>query len=152
MMRHDERQSSGELGEDFGLVPLYDVVASAGPGSAVDQEKVISQIAFRKDWLRQQGLNINSLAAITAHGESMEPTISEGALLLIDTSQRTVGGDAVYVLRRDGHLYTKRLQRLYNGSVRVSSDNPAYVDETVPPDQVDRLDIVGRVVWIGHHL
>jgi len=141
-----------DIVEEFALVPLYDVAASAGYGSLVEQERIESQIAFRRDWLRREGLKPKDLAAISAIGDSMEPTIRPGALLVIDNSQRTIGNDDVYVLRLDDHLLAKRLQRMINGSVRVMSDNPIYKEEIVPPDMVDKLDVVGRVVWVGQKL
>lgn len=135
--------------EDFAVVPVYDVRASAGHGAAIDSERVVSQIAFRRDWLAGEGLHISGLAAVTADGDSMEPTIADGSLLLVDTQQREAAGAHIYVLRLDGHIYAKRLQRLSDGSVRVSSDNKAYTDEVVDREDAARLDILGRVVWIG---
>lgn len=135
--------------EDFAVVPVYDVRASAGYGAAIESEEVVSQIAFRRDWLAKEGLHIRGLAAVTADGDSMEPTIADGSLLLVDTQQREVAGAHIYVLRLDGHIFAKRLQRLHDGSVRVSPDNKAYVEEVVERERVARLDILGRVVWIG---
>lgn len=140
------------VGDDFTLVTVYDVHASAGHGASVEQEHPLTQLAFRRDWLKKEGLSVSTLAAISAAGDSMEPTIYDGALLLLDTAQRQVGGDAIYVLRLDGHLYAKRLQRLHDGSVRISSDNQAYADERVDREQARDLDIIGRVVWVGHRM
>lgn len=137
---------------DFSLIPLYDVSASAGPGAAINCEEVVSQLAFRKDWLRQEGLESEHLAAVTAVGDSMEPKIRTGAILLLDTTKRKVGIDDVYVLRLDDHLLAKRLQRRVSGEIRVMSDNKAYEEEIVPEHQVSRLDVIGRVVWIGQKL
>lgn len=138
--------------DEFALVTVYDVHASAGHGASVEHEQPISELAFRLDWLKKEGLNAKTLAAITAAGDSMEPTIYDGALLLIDKDQRQVSGDAIYVLRLDGHLYAKRLQRLHDGSVRISSDNQAYADERVDRDHARDLDIIGQVVWVGHRM
>lgn len=138
--------------EDFALIKVYDVRASAGSGAAIDQERVVTDIAFRRDWLAQEGLGTSGLAAVTADGDSMEPTIKDCSLLLLDTQQRELAGNRIYILRMDGHLYAKRLQRLTDGSIRVSSDNPAYADEVVGKEDTGNLDIIGRVVWVGRRL
>ncbi len=148
-MRPGEGPGAGGMDDEFALVPVYDVTVSAGHGATVDQEQIETQIAFRKDWLAQEGLQAGGLAAVRAVGDSMEPTIRPGALLLIDTTQRQIGIDDVYVLRLDDHLLAKRLQRLIDGSVRVSSDNKAYIDQTVRKEDVSRLDIIGKVIWVG---
>lgn len=135
--------------EDFALVPLYSVEVSAGHGAAIDQERPAARLAFRRDWLKEIGLQENKIATVTASGDSMEPTIHDGDVLLLDTTQRQVIKDAIYVVRQDRLLYVKRLQRLYDGSIRIGSDNPAYTHEIVPKRDLPFLEIIGRVVWSG---
>lgn len=138
--------------KDFSLIPFYDVNASAGHGALVDTEAIKTQLAFRKDWLATEGLQVGSLCAITARGESMEPTVPDGSLLLLDSSQREINGDHIYIIRKDTHLYAKRLQLLYSGECLIISDNSAYHTETILSENIKTLDIVGRVVWIGHRI
>lgn len=139
-------------GDDFTLVPVYDVTASAGHGASIDQERVDTQIAFRRDWVRREGLSSKGLAALRADGDSMEPTIRDGALLLIDSTQRKISNDGIYVLRYDDHLLAKRLQRQVDGTILVSSDNKTYQTVKVEHHQLGSLDIIGRVVWIGQKI
>ncbi len=149
-MRPGEKQ--GETDDEFALVPLYDVEVSAGHGAQIDQEQVKAQIAFRRDWLAQNGFNFNSLVSLTARGDSMEPTLKDGDLLLVDTSQKDVVEDGIYVLRLNNHLLAKRLQRLTDGTIIIKSDNPAYESETVPKDAAEALHVIGRVVWTGRKI
>lgn len=140
---------------DFALVPRYDVEASAGAGRAVDREREAQRIAFRRDWLAERGLEAGRLAAIAAKGDSMEPSIPAGALLLLDLRAAEAGAalaDGVYVIWFDHHLAVKRLQRLPDGSWLVISDNPLYKEWAIPPAQAAGLRVVGRVVWVGHEL
>lgn len=85
-------------------------------------------------------------------GDSMEPNIWEGDIVLIDTSESHISDDTVYVLKRHGYLVVKRLQRTFDGSIKVKSDHPAYDDELIPRTEAERIDIVGRVVWTGGKL
>lgn len=144
-----------ELPEDYSLVPLYDVSASAGHGAVVESEQVIDYLAFKRDWLRAE-LNATAvdLYLIEVDGESMEPTLRPGDIILID--RRNAGNvprDGVYVLRLNGSLLVKRLQRMPGHTVRVSSDNHAYEPFMLAMDApADDMAIVGRVVWSGRRM
>lgn len=135
--------------DEYVLVPRYDVTASAGPGALVASEQVVDHLAFKREWIKRLGLEAGKLALITAKGDSMEPTVRDGYLLLVDLRQRQAHQDAIYILRFDSELIAKRLQRMFDGSVKIKSDNPAYDEQLVPVDQVAKLNIVGKVVWGG---
>ncbi len=138
--------------EDFALVPVYDVQASAGHGSHVDAELQTGQLAFKKSWLREKGLKIGHLAIITAKGDSMEPTICDRGVLLVDTRVDKIIDDSIYIVQADHHLIVKRLQQAFDGSVSIISDNPRYKEQTLNPDQAKTLKIAGRVCWYGHEI
>ncbi|AFL75370.1 LexA family transcriptional regulator [Thiocystis violascens] len=135
--------------EEFALVPLYDVSVSTGPGVLVESEAVLAQLAFRRDWLRQTGIQADNLAVVRAVGDSMEPTIRHGDALLVDRAKREPEGGYIYVLQIDHELRAKRLQRLADGRVRLGTDNFAYAEEFIERDRLHQLEIVGRVVWKG---
>lgn len=139
-----------EWGEQFALVPRYDVLASAGGGCLNNEnERIEAWVAFRRDWLRQAGLRVADLVTVHAHGDSMSPTIHDGALLLIDRSKRTIHG-GIFVLRRAEALLVKRLQILASSALVILSDNPAYQSETLLPADLPQVEIIGRVELISH--
>ncbi len=138
--------------DEFAQIPLYDVEVSAGYGAVIDQEQIKGVIAFRKDWLKGKGLQQDKVITLTAKGDSMEPTIEHGDLLLVDCNTRTVSSDSIYIIRREGHLFVKRLQQMISGDLHIKSDNKTYSQEVIPKQQVASLDIIGRVVWIGHEI
>lgn len=141
-----------EAMSDFALIPFYDVEASAGHGRWVDEETQLSQMAFRKDWLREKSLNPARCALIKAKGDSMEPTLHDGDILLIDTSIDAIKDDAIYIVQADGHLTVKRIQQGWDGSIVIISDNPRYEKQTIPSAQAKALKIAGRVRWYGHEI
>jgi len=136
---------------DFYYIPLYDVRASAGHGAWNDSEHVIDTLAFKRQWIRQElGAQPEQLCLIYITGESMEPTLHAGEVILIDKSIKEVNTDGIYVLMLDGSLLTKRCQRLPGKKIRVSSDNPAY-EPFILDDNINSPEqhLVGRVVWAG---
>lgn len=58
----------------------------------------------------------------------------------------------IYVLRFGDELYAKRLQKRFDGSIELISDNKEYKDQIVKTDELDQLAIIGKVVWIGKDL
>ncbi len=144
------RENSGNMADEFALVPRYDVRAAGGGGAFVHSEQVVDHLAFRREWLHQQGLIAGRLALIEATGDSMIPTIASGDLVLVALDQVN-GADGVYVLRRGNTLVVKRLQLLQTGELQIISDNPAYAAETIAPERVQNVQILGRVRWVGRN-
>lgn len=137
--------------EEFVSIPRLDIRASAGPGQAVvpAEGDRPSFIAFREQWLRSLGVNPRNAEFIESHGDSMEPTIQDGDLLLIDRGIDRVKSNGIYVLVAQGLVLVKRLQLLIGGSLLIISDNPKYEREVVKPDAVADLRVEGRVRWYG---
>lgn len=133
--------------EGFIYVPLYDVEASAGHGALVHSEQVIDFLAFKEQFItRELGLNPKHILLIKAIGDSMNPTIRAGALLLVNSSVTKVRNDGIYVIRQNSDLLVKRIQNMMDGQLKVRSDNPEYEPLVVASKT---LDILGEVVWGG---
>ncbi|MEB3167893.1 MAG: LexA family transcriptional regulator [Synechococcaceae cyanobacterium] len=137
----------GELPEGYVQVPRYAIQAAAGGGALVNSEQIVDHLAFKADWLKQQlGLNPAQAAVISVIGDSMEPYLYEGDLILIDLGITTITNDAIYVLQVNGNLLVKRIQTKSDGTVIVKSDNQRYEPEVFRGEAVDLLRVVGRLV------
>lgn len=120
----------------------------------LQSDQVVDHLAFKAHWIKQiMGLDSSQLALISNRGDSMEPTLKEGDLLLLDQrgfpQQGRVRSDAIYVLLHGDDLVAKRLQCGFDGSITIQSDNPAYSTQVLPAEKSNLLNIVGRVVWVG---
>lgn len=142
-----------DLVKDYVLVPRYDVKASAGVGTVIHSEQVVDHLVFKAEWVRNAlGVAAKDLALISVKGDSMEPTLSNGDLILIDISSNYVEDNAIYVLQYNGTLLVKRIQRRMDGSVTIMSDNSVYSPETLTGHLVEQLNVIGRVVWCGRRM
>lgn len=142
--------SADDLPDGFILLPRYEVQAAAGGGAVVHSEQVVDHLAFKRDWIvHRLRRNPTALILIEAIGDSMETTISDGDLLLVDTSEGQLRDNAIYALSMDGALLVKRLQRRMSGAVVVKSDNDRYEPEELTASEAEALRIVGQVVWHG---
>lgn len=132
---------------DYVEIPLYDVEASAGAGCFFDVERIESHLKFRKDWLAREGLHAKDLVVIRVSGDSMEGTLADGDTVLIDRSRKKP--DGVFAIRIGDALRIKRLQKMADGSLRVSSDNDLYQPELIHPENMDQVEIIGQCYWRG---
>lgn len=139
--------------EDYVLVPRYNVEASAGPGSVVDQEQIVDFLAFKREWvIREMRLDPRNLQLIMARGDSMLPTIQPSDLLLIDLAHKEIRGDGIYALNFGDTLQIKRVQVMMDGAVHITSDNTRYEPQVVEGAEREQLRIIGRVVWFGRSI
>jgi len=128
-------------------VPQYEVAASAGGGALVHSEQIVDHLAFKADWLKATlGLTPGHIAVISVIGDSMEPYLAEGDLILVDLDTHHIENNAVYVLQFADSLLVKRVQVKLDGEVIVKSDNPRYDTETFRGEAAERLRVVGRMV------
>lgn len=72
-----------QVAEEFTTIPAYQVFASAGHGANITDEPLAEPMAFRTDWLRREGFDPAKMAVIRAKGDSMEPTINDGDVILV---------------------------------------------------------------------
>lgn len=137
---------------EFIKVPRLNVHLSAGHGNGeqleIDLERADPQI-FRAEWVRKERLKPGALSSMYARGNSMEPRIYDGDALLVDTSQTTILDGRVYAIWYAGELRVKRLYKRPDGGLLIHSDNERdYPRFDAPPEQMEHIRIIGRVVHI----
>lgn len=114
---------------------------------------VVDHLAFKSEWVKTKlGADPETLVLITAVGDSMEPTIQENDLLLLNTAVNEVGADGIYCIKNEFTLQIKRIQRMTGPELVVKSDNPAYQPFKTSADQMGLLEVVGCVVWYGRQI
>lgn len=145
-----EEQVSYDHDPEFTEIPRYEVHASAGAGALVEAERLRDHLVFRTSWLRDTlRVALNKLALISAKGDSMQPTICEGDVLLVERDPERLIEGAIYVLEMDEMLMVKRVQLLADGTLLISSDNPRYKPDSIPKGRRSDVRIFGRVRWAG---
>lgn len=75
-------------------------------------------------WLDRKGLNPVHLIAIEIKGESMEPNLYDGDLIVINTADTRLVNGEVYAVNYEGEAVVKRMIR-EGGQWYLCSDNPA---------------------------
>lgn len=136
---------------EFADIPRLSVSASAGPGHENHLEEVIGSLKFRREFLRDVGVNPEHGAIINVKGASMEPVIAHGAVLLVNRANREPRAGKIYVFLRRGELIVKKAVKDGAGNWLARSEND---DRTSYPDFpfTDGDQLVGRAVWVGAKL
>jgi phage repressor protein C with HTH and peptisase S24 domain len=144
--------SRGRIVNEIAFIPRLDVQASAGMGSLVVSEDTVDILAFNRNWLRERSINAVAARVLDVKGDSMEPTIRDGDILVVDTSITQVRDNAIYVIIYAGNVLVKRVHLKRDGSLTLISDNERYPREDVPIAEVPDLHIAGRVMWFGRSI
>ena len=129
-------------------VPLIaGAAAAAGAGAHADAEHVLGYVPFRQDWLAQRSLNPDQCSVIEVVGDSMEPTLENGAFILVDHRRRQRRSDRIFCIRTEDGPVVKRVVRIA-GAWRLFSDNEAYRPLPWPAEGT----VIGQVMWTGRTL
>lgn len=138
---------------DFVFIPRYNLKASAGHGLDANGEKPIFSMAFRRYWIDNfLRIDPHDLSVLSVKGDSMEGVLNDRDVILVNHADNTPK-DGLYVLRIDGDLVVKRVQRLPAGKLAIISANEAYITFDIDPsDPSQDFAIIGRVVWFGRQL
>lgn len=135
--------------DEFLLLPHKPKAAAAGSGKPAPEQPA-EFIAFRQDWIRTVfDLDPERVMLISAVGDSMEPGIRDGDLLLIDTRVEAFTEFGIYVFEARSERLVKRVQRKFDGTLYVISDNTVYQPEVISSDLASEIKVVGKVIWRG---
>ncbi|MDZ7927886.1 MAG: S24 family peptidase [Agrobacterium sp.] len=135
-------------GADLVEIPLYDVQAAAGSGLIPKDDGQHNSVAFSRAFLRSIGAKPESCIMLEAKGESMLPTIPDGAFMIVDQSKSDIVDDQVFVFRVGPGIKVKRANWRMDGSLELRSDNEqnGYPKEVIGEDDADDLSVIGQVL------
>ena len=137
-----------EIADQFDLVPIAEIDQDYGMGGTFTGDHVELQIHFfPRLWVESVTSSPPVFLTIArGKGDSMDPTIRDRDMVIIDRSRRKLDeADAIWALTVGDIGMIKRL-RLRGAMVIIQSDNDRVSDEEVPAEEVN---LVGRVVFIG---
>ncbi|WP_336352995.1 LexA family transcriptional regulator [Pseudomonas atacamensis] len=126
---------------------------STGDGDDNPHVEIRGVMAFRSSWLRANNLNQRHLDVIYANGHSMEPTINDGDVLLVDESKIEPKDGQIFAMQSatKGTIVKRLVKSDIEGWIIRSdnSDKARYGDEILRDGEINEVRIIGRVVWRG---
>lgn len=135
---------STPLDEDEIEVPfLKEVELSAGSGRFSVDNHSRAKLRFGKYTFMRLGVQPSNVVCMPVKGNSMEPLLSDGSTVAVDTGATTVVDGKMYGIFYEEMLRVKILYRLAGGKLRIRSFNrDEYEDEVADASAVR---IIGRV-------
>ena len=126
-------------------VAVWEVAPAAGGGAVVDEERRVSRVWFRRDWLDGHGLDPTQCHVLGVRGASMEPLLRDGDSILVARDRRQRCPGRIYVIRTEDGLVVKRLERDEAGAWLLTSD--AGPPDWPPTPWPDGAELIGEVAW-----
>lgn len=135
-------------GVDMVEIPLYDVQAAAGTGLIPKDDGLHNTVAFSRAFLRSIGAQPENCIMLEAKGDSMLPTIPNGAFMIVDQSKQDIVDEEVFVFRVGSGLKVKRAYWRMDCDLELRSDNEAngYPPEIIGKDMAEDLAVIGQVL------
>lgn len=136
-------------GEDMIYVPLVAARLSAGMGSLEVSDAVERRYAFPSSFLHRKG-NPAKMVVMRVEGQSMQPEIMDGDVVLIDQSKTNIRLGRIFALSIEEAIYLKRID-LLPGKAILKSVNPDYppVEIELTGQLADQMRVIGQVLWVG---
>ena len=89
-----------------------------------NSSQIIKSYAFRSEWLSAHG-DASKMALMRVSGDSMEPKIHNGDMVLIDLSQTHCRAGQIYAVVIEDLIYLKRVDTA-PGELILKSENPNF--------------------------
>jgi phage repressor protein C with HTH and peptisase S24 domain/DNA-binding XRE family transcriptional regulator len=117
-------------------------------GGLAPDDTTEMRIAFRRDWIARKGYPQN-MSIIKIQGDSMEPTLLSGDLVLVDHSKDATTRGGLFAITIDQEILIKRIQPLRGSKLLVISDNEKYTTLEIA---AENIHINGKVIWFAREI
>ncbi|AGI67716.1 hypothetical protein OAN307_c20840 [Octadecabacter antarcticus 307] len=133
------RQEALEMG--FLPIPYHSAAQPNFRGTA--------PVALARQWLTASELVAESLSFLPVVTDDMVPTLTVGALALLDSSDVEPRGDGIWALALKGRYMFARIQRPSPDMLVLKADKPNHPVQVFKGVELRALKVLGKVVWIA---
>lgn len=142
-------ETQDDLGPDSDRVWIdrYDYHFSAGAGLIQWEVREKKALPFNASFFRAKKARPKDCKLLVARGDSMEPYLSDRDVFMVDTSSTHVVDGERYAVYFEGEPLVKQIFKQVGGALVLHSYNTRYPDKTVPPEMLEFVHIVGRVIY-----
>lgn len=149
-----EAPAHGDLrfdGMEFSYVRRMELSVSAGSGVVALDDGVAWGMSLPTSWFSRNQVNADLVVMVRVRGDSMAPTIPDGANILVHLAEKTPERPGIFAFTLHGECFVKRLVPSDTDpdgrptSVVIVADNRAYPPVVLSGQALEQLRIVGRV-------
>lgn len=134
---------------NYTTIPYKRITFQCGEGYEPSYEDLLDKtfIKLENKFFIDNQVSPNHCICVKVEGDSMEPLIYNGEYVVIDQNERNnIKEGKVYAFGVQGKMRIKRLYPKIDGSLVIKSENKNFEDDHVPPELMDSVVIIGRVV------
>ena len=128
-------------------LPIYGSIAAGPPIDTIQENE--GTFPFDTNAVYLTGFNIDDFFFLRVKGDSMEPAVHDGGLVLVRKQEHVEQGQIAVVLCDDMETATLKKYYLQGDQVFLQSINPSYPPIVKPAAQ---CQIIGRALWQGGNL
>lgn len=140
------REEQGPSIDDFVFVPRLAAHPKCGMGSEEVDADITGWFAFQRRWIESRGI-LKNMRLFTVVGDSMEETLHDGDMILVNTAQKEPRTGLIYLVRVGTELAVKRVSVKPKG-IELMSDNPRYDPIFLDKNNEDlEIQFYGRMIW-----
>ena len=132
-----------ELTNKQDCINLPFISASAGGGIYITEEETYP-VPINE--IQKLNINFNNLALVKVIGPSMKPIINNNDILVINKNYLPIEDGEIYVLNYGNRILCKRLLTGATYTI-LKSENPEYPPEKIEGQEIEKLNIVGKVIY-----
>ncbi|MCQ2957867.1 MAG: XRE family transcriptional regulator [Candidatus Gastranaerophilales bacterium] len=137
-------ESVSEIKNTVKIDFYHDVYASCGLGGLVASEDK-ETLEIPETLMPMKMKNDKKYSIIKTRGNSMNPEIKDGDLVLIEHyNGEQIIDNAIYLFMYENEVFVKRLSKNIN-EIIITSDNKDYPQIILKSDEINRLNIIGKV-------
>jgi len=141
-------QSSAMLEENteevFKVKFLKNINSSAGGGAYNEENEDYTYLTIDPIYKDMLGIQrADDIEAIRVIGNSMEDTLGEGSIILINRKKTELVDGRIFVVNTPGGVFVKRIGLNPTGGIDLKSDNRNFETVTIPAEE---LSVIGRVI------
>ena len=123
---------------------LNDVNGSAGGGAFNDDNVNVTYLSLDRVYTDMIGIKeSDKIDAIKVVGDSMETTLKDNSIVLVNRDRTDVSNGGIFVLNTKSGVFVKRISMSPTGDISLISDNKNYPIETIPADEAM---VIGKVI------
>lgn len=145
-----KKSGSGGIEPEYKVVRKVKARLCAGGGSFEVDPETIDRYLFQGEWLRLKGRS-DKMVLMDIFGNSMEPELKNGDTVLIDCAQKDILAGLLYAVGIDDTIMVKRIEK-HPGKLLLLSDNKDYAPIIVGGEDINRVRIIGKVMWVCRDL
>lgn len=120
---------------------------SCGHGTYVIDEADITPVKLGKELIQDiWRVDPQNLKLFKSSGDSMEPSIMDGNILLVDVSKTDFHNGGVFLITINNEWFIKRLRLRVTGELDIISDNSKYPIETLLPNSNVEISVKGKII------